>query len=155
MPSCGFRPRSTKDESNMGQERICGIGCPSPLWFGTYPTTNTAEDTQYEPATHVQLNFSLLQDGQPKTPSSDQFDEIMSLFAHCTSERDNALDSRTYFIISYLVNNNVSVAHQRPSLALESPDVRTSYLAPQRRNAHHGMAFRRNKIGTSFEFLRD
>ena len=50
-----------------------------------HPTTNTIEDTLYEPTTHVQLNFSLLQDGQPKTPSSDQFAQIMSLFPNCTS----------------------------------------------------------------------
>ena len=31
------------------------------------------------------LNFSLLRDGQPKIPSSDQFEKIMSLFPNCKS----------------------------------------------------------------------
>ena len=30
-------------------------------------------------------SFSLLQDGQPKIPSSDQFEETMTLFPNCTS----------------------------------------------------------------------
>ena len=137
MPSCGFCPRSTKDDSNKGQERICKIGCPSPLWFGTHPTTNTAEGTLYKPTTHVQLKFSLLQDGQPKTPSSNQFDEIMSLFAHCTSERDNTLDSRAYFILSYLVNINFSVVRIDDG-PLNRRAGRTPYPASQHRNAHHG-----------------
>ena len=160
MSTCGFCLRSKTHEPNMGQERICEVGCPSPLWFGTHPTTNTAENTLYEPTTHVQLNFSLFQDGQPKTPSSDQFDEIMSLFAHCTSERDNALDSRAYFILSYLVTNNVFVVRidDGPLDQRGWTYVRHTWrhrVGMHITNDHHmrNKAISRNKIGTSFEFL--
>ena len=161
MPSGRFRLRSIKDEPNIGEEQICGIRHPSSLSFKMHPTTNTAEDTLYEPTPHVQLNFSLLQHGQPKTPSSDQFDKVMCLFAHCTSERDTALDSRACFILSCLkTNSRCQQFCRRASTIPASQDAAHTWrhsVGMHTRNDRQkrNEVVRRNKIGTSFEFLRD